>query len=791
MRIQKHFIYILFLCSLLPILTTAAQTKTRSHLPTNSVAMSDDALATFFNPAGLGTRRALNLYYLRTYGSTLPNDDAFFIAAPNTGFSMEFANATEDIDFTRYNLSAGHHLGSALYWGTSYSWINSDSEGYDDYKSVSVGLMYRRRFFSIGAIGRDLNRPRINNQKLGRTYDIGFALRPGTWRTTLSVDMRKLQDVSDLDFSYGVEIRPIRELMLRGTYNSDKSYDIRFGINLGNFGIGSVNYFDENSTSDIGVGYFHFTTAALTKPISRKRVFLDLEMSQLERTLRIAKSDKDVAGVLIRLKGIKFGMGRLQEIRDAIIDFRKSGRIVACYITYCSTGDYIVASACDAIYMHPSADVRLVGLKFELSFYRDVLDKLGIRAELDHFGEYKSASEAFTRKGMSEKHRENMNAILDDLYDQLTTDIATARGWTPETVKVKVDSGPFTANQAIKSKIVDRLLYEDQLEHAIKKLVKRDVRHLRLYEYLSSSLYPQDWSVPNPKIAVIEAKGMMLTGESFYDLLTSNSVMGSSTISRAIDHCRTDDSIKAVVLRIDSVGGLVVAADIIWHKLMHLTAKKPLIVSMGDVAASGGYYIAVPAETIVAEPGTLTGSIGVIGGKHSLKGLYEKIGIKKEIMTRGKNADFFSNFSDFTPEQKENLRIQLKEIYDDFITKVAQGRENLTVPEVDEVARGRIWTGRQAKEIGLVDELGGLDKALAIAKERMGLNDKTVEIVRLPRVSWLSTLFGYSNFISTLKIPFLSNIITFLDHNGNLKLIEIIKKHNLFLLMPYDIDVNP
>ena len=791
MRIQKHFIYILFLCSLFPILTTAAQTKTRSNLPTSSVAMSDDALATFFNPAGLGTRRALNLYYLRTYNSTLPNDDAFFIAAPNTGFSMEFANATEDINFTRYNLSAGHHLGSALYWGTSYSWINSDSEDYDDYKSISVGLMYRRRFFSIGAIGRDLNRPKINDQKLGKTYDFGFALRPGTWRTTLSVDMRKLQDVSGLDFSYGVEIRPIRELMLRGTYNSDKSYDIRFGINLGNFGIGSVNYFDENSTSDTGVGYFHFTTAAITKPLSRKRVFLDLEMSQLERTLRIAKSDKDVAGVLIRLKGIKFGMGRLQEIRDAIIDFRKSGRIVVCYITYCSTGDYIVASACDAIYMHPSADVRLVGLKFELSFYRDVLDKLGIQAELDHFGEYKSASEAFTRTDMSEKHRENMNAILDDLYDQLTTDIATARGWTPETVKEKVDSGPFTANQAIKSRIVDRLLYEDQLENAIKKLVKRDVTHLKLYEYLSSSLYPQDWSVPNPKIAVIEAKGMMLTGESFYDLLTGSSVMGASTISRAIDHCRTDDSIKAVVLRIDSVGGLVVAADIIWHKLMRLTAKKPLIVSMGDVAASGGYYIAVPAETIVAEPGTLTGSIGVIGGKHSLKGLYEKIGIKKKIMTRGKNADFFSNFSDFTPEQKENLRIQLKEVYDDFITKVAQGRENLTVPEVDEIARGRIWTGRQAKEIGLVDELGGLDKALAIAKQRMGLNDKTVEIVKLPRVSWLSTLFGYSNLISTMKIPFLSNIIAFLEHNGNLKLIEIIKKHNLFLLMPYEIDVNP
>ena len=433
----------------------------------------------------------------------------------------------------------------------------------------------------------------------------------------------------------------------------------------------------------------------------------------------------------------------------------------------------------------------LSALKFERSFYRDVLDKLGIQAELDHFGEYKSASEAFTRKDMSAKNRENMNAILDDLYDQLKTDIATARGWTPETVKEKIDSGPFTANQAIKSKIVDRLLYEDQLQNAIKKLVKKDTKHLRLYEYLSSALYPQNWSVPKPKIAIIEAKGMMMTGESFYDLLTKSSVMGASTISRAIEHCRTDDSIKAVVLRIDSVGGLVVAADIIWHKLMRLTAKKPLIVSMGDVAASGGYYIAVPADTIVAEPGTLTGSIGVIGGKHSLKGLYEKIGIKKEIMTRGKNADFYSNFSDFTPEQKENLKIQLKEIYDDFITKVAHGRESLTVTEVDQVARGRIWTGRQAKEIGLVDELGGLDKALAIAKQRMELNDKTVEIVRLPKVSWLSTLFGYSNFISTMKIPFLSNMIAFLDHYGNLKLIDIIRKHNMFLFMPYEIDVNP
>lgn len=790
MIIHRRFFYIIIFCSLFPILSTAAP-KTRSHLPTNSVAISNDALATFFNPAGLGTRQALNLYYLRSYNSALPSDDAFFIAAPSTGFSMEFANATEDIDFTRYNLSAGHHFGSSLYWGTSYSWINSDSEDYDAYKSISIGLMYRRRFFSIGAIGRDLNRPKIGDEKLGRTYDIGFALRPGTWRTTFSVDMRKTQDVSDIDLSYGVEIRPIRELMLRGTYNSDKSFDVRFGINLGNFGIGNVNFFDEDSKTDTGVGYFHFSTAAITKPIPRKRYILGLELPQVDAMLRIAKSDKDVAGALIYLNEKKIGLGRMQEIRDAILDFKKSGRVVACYITDCSTGDYVIASVCDAIYIHPSTIVRLIGLRSERSFYKGVLDKLGVQALLQHIGEYKSAAEAFTREDMSEKHRENQDSILDDLYDQLTTDIATARGWTQGAVKQLIDNGPYTADQAIKSKIVDKILYESQLIIAIKELAKWDVELVTINQYQNSGLYQQDWTVPKPKIAVIEAKGMMVTGESFFDPLSGTSVMGANTIIRAIERTREDASIRAVVLRIDSVGGLVIAADMIWHELMRLTAVKPLIVSMGDVAASGGYYIAVPAETIIAEPGTITGSIGVIGGKHSFKGLYEKLGIKKEIMTRGENADFYSNFSDFRPGQQEILKKQIKEIYDDFILKVALGRKNLAEPDVEKVARGRVWTGRQAKENGLVDELGGLSKALVIAKQRAGLNDKRVEIVRLPKKTWLSSFLGYSQFISTGKTPLLSNIYQLFWNTASLRLFDIIKKHTVFLLMPYEVNVNP
>ncbi len=789
LKFRNTFLCIILFCSITPFYATANPPKVHTHLPTNSVAMSDDALSTFFNPAGLGTSRALNLYYLRTYHSDYPGDDAFFISAPGGGFSMEFANAPNDIDFTRYSLSAGRHFGSALYWGTSYSWINSDDKEYDKFKSVSVGMMYRRRFFSIGAIGRDLNRPKLHNQKIGRTYDIGVALRPGTWRTTLSVDMRKIQDIPGLDLSYGVEVRPIRELMLRGTYNSDNSFDIRFGINIGNYGIGSANYYEESRKSNAGVGYFQFSTAAITKPIMRKRHFVRMKLEEADRVLRIAKWDKDVAGTLVEISGSSYGMGRYQEIRDAILDFKKSGKVVISYITDCTSGEYIVASACDSILIHPSTYLRLIGLRTEPTFYKGLLDKIGVRALLENIGEYKSASDGFTRTNMSEPYRENITAILDDLYDQLTNDIATARGWTQEFVKELIDKGPYTANEALRNNLVDEIVYSDGLNHRANKLSGTDVNFVHVNDYLRSGLFPHEWSVPKPKIAVIEAEGMMLTGESFTDLFTGTRVMGSDTIVRAVNYARYNDSIKAVVLRIDSGGGLVIAADMIWNELVQLTVKKPLIVSMGDYAASGGYYIAAPADVIIAEAGTITGSIGVIGGKYTYKGLFEKLGIHREILKRGKNADFYSNYSEYPPEEQAILKKQIKEVYNDFVAKVTRGRKHLSRTDVEKVAKGLIWTGRQARDNGLVDELGGLSTALSIAQASAGLENKQVEIVRLPRQTLATQLLGDIQLMSTNRTLQIQNILQSFGQNDSLKLIDILKKHRVFLLTPFDIRV--
>ena len=766
---------------LLSPLTLARSPKVQTQLPSNSVAVSDDSLATFFNPAGLGVRRDFNLYYLKTYHSDPGSDDAFFVSGGGTGFGMAFANAEQDIDFTRYTLSTGQRLGTSFYWGTGYSWINSDDKSYDKFASWSFGLMLRREYLSVGATVRDLNRPRLHGEGLGRTYDFGLAIRPSTSRITFSLDARKVEKVSGLDFNYGIEVRPINGVTVRGSLNSDHSFDLRFGVNYGQFGSGTYNRFNTERDHQDGVGYISISSKLHTKPRHRRHLFLDVQMHEIETTLKIAQRDPDVAGVLIHVGGSDYRIGHLQELSDIITKFRAAGKKVICYIHNCSTGNYMLASVCDQIALHPSGEIRLIGLRSEVSFYKGALDKLGIRADLEHIGVYKSASDVFTRTDMSDAHREVQNSILDDLYDQLTESIATGRGWTQDEVKQLIDEGPFTAKQALDKKLVHRLAYRDQLQAISTELTGRQHALVKANAYLATEMYAYDWETPLPKIAIIEADGMMVTGESFTDPFTGTKTMGSTTIARAIESVREDNSVKAVVLRIDSGGGFVVASDVIWRELIRLKAVKPLIVSMGDAAASGGYYIAAPADVIVASPGTITGSIGVIGGKYSFKPLYDKIGIHKEIIKRGARADFYTDYGDYPPEERTIIKEQITEIYNDFLEKVAEGRRMTTV-EVDRIGRGRVWTGRQAKENGLVDRLGGLDLALSIARSKVGLENREVALIWLPKQGWLS------QWLEGFRV--MKTVITGTGFRPSASLAEQIRNHRTFLVMPYDVRVN-
>jgi len=451
------------------------------------------------------------------------------------------------------------------------------------------------------------------------------------------------------------------------------------------------------------------------------------------QVLQKAAKDKDISGVILKISPFTSGLAKIQELRKGIIDFRSSGKFILSFLETAGNKEYYLASAADEVYLVPLGELNLTGLVTEVAFYRGFFDKWGVIPNLEHIGEYKSASDTLTRKEMSPAHREATNSLLDGLYQSLTNDLAQRNRWSePKKVQQLIDKGPFTAEEALKEGLVDKLLYEDQFNELVRQKNKGEFPLVNAKAYLRTSLRPSPWGW-RPKIAIIYATGTIATGESFYTPMLGR-VMGSKTICRAISSARKSNSIKGVVFRIDSPGGSALASDIIWREVELTRGKKPFVVSMSDTAASGGYYIAMGADKIVAQPTTVTGSIGVFAGKFDLRGLYEKLGINKEVITRGKNADLFSDYHSFSPEEREILLKMIGNIYKNFVHKAAMGRK-MTDEEIDSLGRGRVWTGEQAKKNGLVDELGGIDEALSLVKEMAKIPaQEEVEVVIYPKM---------------------------------------------------------
>ena len=472
----------------------------------------------------------------------------------------------------------------------------------------------------------------------------------------------------------------------------------------------------------------------------------------LFKKLDILKDDDAIAGIIFKIDSVSVGWATLQEIRNKLHEFREAEKETIGYLESGGNAEYLLAAAMERVVLMPTGSLNLTGLRAEVLFYKGLLDKLDIEADMLAMGKYKSGVEPYMRDGMSDAFRESMTALLDDLYAQLLSHIAENRdGITSEGVSDLVNRGPFTAEEAQQEKLVDTLQYYDELLDALKtaspdedvQVVKPDYERKRkvpdmnsfagLMQLLSMLNPPQRarTSTAENQIALIYANGPILPDiDSFF---ASMPVITPETLKEAFVKARTDDSVRAVVLRVDSPGGSALASDLIWREVMLTQREKPVVVSMGDVAASGGYYIAMAAGTIVAHPSTLTGSIGVFGGKLNMKGFYNKIGLTKEIIAHGQNATLYSDYGGFTPTERERVEKMMKTVYKDFVNKAATGRDK-SFDDIDEIAQGRVWTGKQAKALGLVDELGGLDTALSIAKEQAGFAaDDKVNLIVLPR----------------------------------------------------------
>jgi protease-4 len=454
----------------------------------------------------------------------------------------------------------------------------------------------------------------------------------------------------------------------------------------------------------------------------------------LVESLDRAAGDGKVEAVVVKVGFLSdAGWGKVQELRDAIMRFRASGKPAYAHLEFCGNKEYYLATACTKVYAVPTALLDVSGLAAEVTFLRGTLDKLGVEAQFEGIGKYKNAPNQFTERGFTEPHREQMEALLDSLFQEYVAGIAKARGKSAEEVQQILDAGPYDGHGALKAGLVDELIYDDQVEERFKSADRvSPSRYVRRGRGLGLD--------SRPKLALVYAVGEIVSGQS-QESPFGGSVAGSDTVAEALRTARDDDAIKAIVFRVDSPGGSGTASDVIWREVTLARKRKPVVVSMGDLAASGGYYVSMGSDAIVAHPGTITGSIGVFGGKFSLRGLYDKIGLSKEVLSRGKHAAMFSEYRPWSDEERAHVRALMAAFYQEFITKAAKGR-NKTPEEVDAIAQGRVWTGAEAQRIGLVDHLGGLETALRVAKEKAKIRkDQQIQLVVLPqRKGLLETL---------------------------------------------------
>jgi protease-4 len=448
--------------------------------------------------------------------------------------------------------------------------------------------------------------------------------------------------------------------------------------------------------------------------------------------LRKARVDSRIRGVLLKPTGFNSPFwAKVQEIRDAVLEFRKSGKPVYAYLEYGGDREYYLASAADKIFLMPSAPLDLTGVATYELFLRGTLDKIGAYPDLHHIGEYKTAVNTFTQKTYTPAHKEMDESLTRDLYEQIVRGIADGRRKNEADIRQQFDAGPFLPEDALRAGLVDDVAYEDQVDDRLRNGERRG--RIESDEYARVGLTSLGLN-RGPRIAVVYASGAIVSGKSGYDPI-NGPVVGSDTLIEHIRQARRDAGVRAIVLRVDSPGGSAAASDAIWRELMiarNERSDRPLVVSMSDLAASGGYYIAMPAQVIVAQPSTLTGSIGIFGGKVVTGGVYQKLGASIEATSVGKNAQLNSPARPYNPDELKKLQEQLQSFYDQFVEKVADSRH--TTPEkIDAIAQGRVWTGQQAKQNHLVDELGGLERAIAIAKQRAKIPaDSEVEVTVYP-----------------------------------------------------------
>jgi protease-4 len=636
-------------------------------------------------------------------------------------------------------VSKGLAIGSAVHW-------QLPEGGNNNFASWDIGAGLRPApFLGVGASVQNVGSPAPDLGVVTK-YNAGVALRP--WADTITVGLdwgASAPPEEPLAQFAGVNARihPSRGIWVRGwgEVPFEAAQGVRAGgaleLRFADLGVGLVG----RGEGTAGGGAYVVTIPRDDQVLRSGKDVASFDLDRpygynprgnvltpapegylaLLRRLRDAGSDPQVRGLLLEVGDAGFSFAQIEELRGLIADARKNGKPVVAYLSEgASNGAYLLAAACEKVYLHPAGGVDLIGVGAELQFFRGTLDLVGVQAQYAKRAEFKSAPEQFTNTSSSDANREEMNKLLDDLYATLVHGVATGRGKTDEEIRTLIDGGPFTGDEAVAAGLVDGLVYPDELERTLSGAFGLFPNGYNTVDDYAEMPDQSGWA-PQRAIAIVTVDGPISTGASSPGSIISGGSTGSETVVQALDQARRATAVKAVVLRVDSPGGSSFASDEIWRAVERLKKEgKPVIVSMGGYAASGGYYVSAGADSIYALPTTITGSIGVYGGKFNAQGLFDKLQLQTERFDRGRNASMYSLSVPLDEVQFAALDHSVGETYRQFKEKVQQGR-GLTPEKVEEVARGRVWSGSAAKERGLVDEFGGLFAAVDAARAKAGM----------------------------------------------------------------------
>lgn len=730
-------------------------------VPLPALALVDDSSALPLNPGAAGAKDLFEIYLSKSLDPTTRGQFSAFMGLPNLSLGFQQFQAGLLGDLRKFSIGYSYPITDYLSLGAAYHLTQQVSASDSNIHSFDLGMLLRpARFLSFGVAARNLNAPTVGGRQIRRSYGLGVGVRPLGERLSLTADAQwdEGDPVQDITALFGLETEPIDGILLRGSVDLKGQFTLGAGMQ---FEVLSAGYFHSFNGSQNHDGLHLKVTNAIfdsaLRQLGNTFAYIDLTRGfspdngqpapsilnrnsspsywEILQQIKLAKSMPRYKGVILDIGPLGVGMGMVEELRAAIQDLRQSGKQVIAYLNQGDMTEYYLATAADQIVLHPLGGLGINGFAYVMPYYRHLLDLVGVGVDFIKVGHYKTGMESYTLDHASEGTAEEYTSIQQDDFKRFAATLQSRRQIGPKVFERIMDKTLFTPQESKEVNLVDKVAYRDQLSDLAADLIHQPSVTVESIDRVQ--LHRESWE-PRDKIAVIYVSGGITEGNSGSDLLMGGSVAGSRTIVEQIYRVKQDPQIKAIVLRVNSPGGSALGSDEIYRALMRYkeTTHNPVIVSMGDVAASGGYWISLAGDAILANPSTLTGSIGIYAGKVEFSKLYEKLGVQHTVIKTNEKADQNGNHRPYSEAEKQLIQNNLKDFYRMFLERVSSNRK-LDIQQVEQVAQGRVYTGAQAQKFKLVDQLGNLDDAIKLAREKATIRTDDIEILHLPAVNSL------------------------------------------------------